>query len=1000
MNNKFLKGFAGVLAAAMVVSSAPSFALTSQAAAKVKKGTKITASASSVTVVAGSSKVLSVGLNKKQTKQFKFKVKSKNTKIATVTPAKVTVKKKTKKATKNITIKGVKPGSTKVVISGNGATSKTIKVTVKAKPAPTPTVVKLTAVELNNVTPKMGEVLEVQSTPANANNIKSYQWYRTSGTEELMIKGETSKTYKVGTADVNCSIYCMVTDTSGNKFYTKETSKVKMAEVDGVKVTGMTGKSRSTVKTADIPVIGDTLNAVPDPEETADLITYQWYRGSNKITGATKSSYTVTEDDFGYALKVKVEAKDSSAVYVWDDESAATNAVCKDMKETTISLSRTNIQTGATVSVSVKDGDNLLRNGTDYEVAWYKDSISDETKVSTATTYTVQPEDVDHTIICEATGVVNSGYINTTSAATGKSVAEISNVTAASEVSGHTINTGVSPYTLTAAGVGETFKAAVGANETASFVWTVNGTKVSTSDTYTLKASDVGITSSVTSASNVNVEVTATGNGVYTGTKTFAFKITTVSATSEITGVKVYKNDSTTALATSGQTAAVGDVLTVEAVPAAATDSMNFKWTTHSGTYIGTSYTVVNEDAGYDISVGAYYIAEPTDNWVVNTDKDDENAVFGYGATAAYGMTANQAKELKNSSGSAVTLGTIAAKKGFTDLTLTYNNNVNNNKNASGFIADTAPEVGHYVHAATKPSVGLDVVEYTFYKDSVKGDVLQGDEDGDGSISGTEVNSSALLVDEDLIGHTIVCVAKGKTSTDYANAEITTESNTVKASSRTIKEIKVVAYDTETSSWGTTAVTSLTAGTTYAIVATDSEDKEIAGGVDYFWDGTDSNDYLSTNPAWEAETGNGTISVKVVPDGKNYTGSEASYTFKTEVASNPSDNDDDGIPVGFTYVYSTGEHEGEVPEEYLDSASYKAKMVDSAGHDVSENADAYVWSVDCSDDAVTINPNTGALSFGTGITATSVNAYVTATPKNSDSGLSTLKAAITIEQDD
>ena len=73
-----------------------------------------------------------------------------------------------------------------------------------------------------------------------------------------------------------------------------------------VKVSGLVG----TVKITGAPVVGRTLTATFRPED-AENLKYQWYRGTQKIEGATSQTYTVTTDDEGKVLTVKVT---SSAV--------------------------------------------------------------------------------------------------------------------------------------------------------------------------------------------------------------------------------------------------------------------------------------------------------------------------------------------------------------------------------------------------------------------------------------------------------------------------------------------------------------------------------------------------------------------------------------------------------------------------------------------------------------------------------------------------------------
>ena len=50
------------------------------------------------------------------------------------------------------------------------------------------------------------------------------------------------------------------------------------------------------------PQVNDTLTA----ETTATDVIYQWYRGGDPISGGTGSTYTVTKDDIGKPITVKV----------------------------------------------------------------------------------------------------------------------------------------------------------------------------------------------------------------------------------------------------------------------------------------------------------------------------------------------------------------------------------------------------------------------------------------------------------------------------------------------------------------------------------------------------------------------------------------------------------------------------------------------------------------------------------------------------------------------
>ena len=77
--------------------------------------------------------------------------------------------------------------------------------------------------------------------------------------------------------------------------------------------------------------VGQKFTASVTPSSTSP--TYQWYRGSNAISGANGSSYTVTSSDVGYQLHCKatasgqtVDSNYSSTVdYVWTYNSFSTN---------------------------------------------------------------------------------------------------------------------------------------------------------------------------------------------------------------------------------------------------------------------------------------------------------------------------------------------------------------------------------------------------------------------------------------------------------------------------------------------------------------------------------------------------------------------------------------------------------------------------------------------------------------------------------------------------
>ena len=141
---------------------------------------------------------------------------------------------------------------------------------------------------------KVGDAITADAIDENGASIArgvTYAWYRTDGTatSATKISGETAASYTVQTIDVDYFIYCEATY-NGTTVQSKTTGRITAQEVTALSVTGMSGKVKNTDKTATIPVVGDVLSATTDPAGAANLVSYQWYRGSSAITGATGSS--------------------------------------------------------------------------------------------------------------------------------------------------------------------------------------------------------------------------------------------------------------------------------------------------------------------------------------------------------------------------------------------------------------------------------------------------------------------------------------------------------------------------------------------------------------------------------------------------------------------------------------------------------------------------------------------------------------------------------------
>ncbi|UNK47422.1 hypothetical protein [Arthrobacter sulfonylureivorans] len=138
----------------------------------------------------------------------------------------------------------------------------------------------------------VGKTLTAQPGTWSPNVTFGYQWLRNG----KIISGATKSNYSPSAADVNQSVAVKVTATKVGYTTLFKTSAAKKIEAGSLKpaqaatVSG-TAKYGSTLK-------------VSTKWPSGAKATYQWYRGSSKINGATKASYKLTKTDIGKTMKV------------------------------------------------------------------------------------------------------------------------------------------------------------------------------------------------------------------------------------------------------------------------------------------------------------------------------------------------------------------------------------------------------------------------------------------------------------------------------------------------------------------------------------------------------------------------------------------------------------------------------------------------------------------------------------------------------------------------
>ncbi|MDR1798929.1 MAG: Ig-like domain-containing protein [Bifidobacteriaceae bacterium] len=147
-----------------------------------------------------------------------------------------------------------------------------------------------------------GNTLTATATYLPATATVAYQWYRGSSA----ISGAQSATYTLQAADAGADISAKAIVSAGG--VTSAAKYSNHLQVLGASAAYLTGLAE----------VGSTLTLNVTLEATDATVTYNWYRGTAMIKGATGTTYEVTAADAGQDLVAKVsvtkEGVDSPAV--------------------------------------------------------------------------------------------------------------------------------------------------------------------------------------------------------------------------------------------------------------------------------------------------------------------------------------------------------------------------------------------------------------------------------------------------------------------------------------------------------------------------------------------------------------------------------------------------------------------------------------------------------------------------------------------------------------
>jgi hypothetical protein len=311
----------------------------------------------------------------------------------------------------------------------------------------------------------------------------AFTWYR--GTKA--IAGSNTSTYTVQPADTGKELRVKVTVTkSGSSAKSARSARTKKVK-------------RGAFVTAADPVVtgaikaGMTLAAAAVATPRASKVAFQWYRGTKRIAGATRSQYTTTSADVGKRLKVRATYQRSgygSATHF----SAATAVIERGLHAITPKLVDSTPMVGQVLRITEVSGiGSWGYGGATPAYQWYRGStaISGATKAS----YEVQAADLGRSLKVRVTGT-RDGYApaSRTSAASSKvvkGVFTVRSVTIAGLVNG-------------TASVGSALRADTGGwsppATSFSYVWSRSGVPISGASgaTYDVVVADKGKAITVT----------------------------------------------------------------------------------------------------------------------------------------------------------------------------------------------------------------------------------------------------------------------------------------------------------------------------------------------------------------------------------------------------------------------------------------------------------------------------------------------------------------------
>jgi hypothetical protein len=395
----------------------------------------------------------------------------------------------------------------------------------------------------------------------------NYSWLRDGDA----ITGATGDTYVLAAADQKHAISVRVTGSLGGAYSDASVTSATTASVAGMTM-GTVPASGDLVISGDRNV-GSTLAVDPGTWVADTTLSYQWYAGDAAISGATKASYQLGQDDLGQPVWVKV----TGSAPGYEDASVSsqkTAQIAKGQYVTSDPVVAGAPTVGEKLTLSIA-GWNPQPSARDTTYEWFASGLPISGAHSASYTPTAAEAGKQLSVHITADSPAIYGYVEFVigDVAEGTLSLGSAELTGGSRV-GQTLSVDTSDW---AAGVTVT-----------SYRWLRDGQPISgaTGSSYTLNAADQGHV--------VSVEVSAAADG-YTASSI------TLKATSAISGLALVAGSPTV----SG-TARVGSTLSASPGTWSPAPRLSYQWLRNGAAIpgaTGATYQPTAADAGTRISV-------------------------------------------------------------------------------------------------------------------------------------------------------------------------------------------------------------------------------------------------------------------------------------------------------------------------------------------------------------------------------------------------------------